>query len=153
MRYEGFSSQERMDEILDKIKKYGISSISKDEKDFLDSFKSGNTEELHNKLNFLENDIFFEDDSGYLKFEFKEYEDYGDEKHIIGTIYVPDMTFEDGSSIKGRIDGRIVVYPNGDTSPDFFVDDYDVFDFIEGLEYEFDSFIDYVVSEIENKEL
>ena len=31
MRYEGFSSQERLDEILDKISKYGIDSISNDE--------------------------------------------------------------------------------------------------------------------------
>jgi hypothetical protein len=34
MRYEGFSSSERLDEILDKILKFGIQSISREEKTF-----------------------------------------------------------------------------------------------------------------------
>jgi hypothetical protein len=153
MRYEGFTSQDRLDELLDKIKKYGLSSISTKEKEFLDSHKSGNPEEIHKKLNYLENEILFEDDSGRFKFEFKEIEDFGDETHIIGTLYVPDLEFDNGKKINGRIDGRIVVFSNGSTSPDFFINqDYDVFDLIEGLEHEFDIFIDYVVNEIGNKE-
>jgi hypothetical protein len=38
MRYEGYTSKERVDDILDKISKYGMKSITKLEKDFLDSF-------------------------------------------------------------------------------------------------------------------
>ena len=50
-----------------------------------------------------------------------------------------------------------VVYNDGNTSPDFYcyIDEnlyYDVFEFCNGLEYELDSFIDYVVSELENEE-
>ena len=99
MRYEGFSAQERQDEILDKISKYGISSITPDEKEFMDSWSQGKEEEVHRKLNYHENEIIFEDDSGLFKFEFQELEDYDDEKHIIGVIYVPDLTWEDGTPI------------------------------------------------------
>lgn len=160
MRYEGFSAQERQDEILDKISKYGIASLTSDEKEFMDSWSVGKEEEVHKKLNYHENEIVFEDDSGLFKFEFQELEDYGDEKHIIGVIYVPDLTWEDGTSIEGRLEGRIVDYGDGRTSPDFFLTtkhpktgkevQFDVFDFCGGMEYELDSFIDYVVSEIEN---
>ena len=162
MRYEGFSSQERQDEILDKISKYGIASLTHDEKEFMDSWSQGKQEEIHTKLNYHENEIIFEDDSGLFKFEFQELEDYGDEKHIIGVIYVPDLTGEDGKSIEGRLEGRIVDYGEGRTSPDFSLItkniktgkevELDVFDFCGGFEYELDSFIDYVVSEIENSD-
>jgi hypothetical protein len=37
MRYENYTSTERMDDILDKISKYGIDSLSDLEKEFLDS--------------------------------------------------------------------------------------------------------------------
>ena len=36
MRYEGYTSMERVDDILDKISKYGIESLSINEKNFLD---------------------------------------------------------------------------------------------------------------------
>ena len=104
----------------------------------------------------------FEDDSGLFKFEFQELEDYGDEKHIIGVIYVPALTWEDGTIVEGRLEGRIVDFGEGRNSPDFFLTtkdpktdkevQLDVFDFCGGLEYELDSFIDYVIIEIENTE-
>ena len=162
MRYEGFSSQERQDEILDKISKYGMPSLSHEERNFLDSYSKGTEEEAHKKMNFHENEVVFEDDKGYFKFEFENIEDYGDEKHIVGTIYVPDIVWEDGSMVEGRLEGRIISYGGGQTSPDFFavVKDtksgeevtYDIFEFCNGIEYELDSFIDYVVSEVENTE-
>jgi len=160
MRYEGFSAQERQDEILDKILKYGIASLTSDEKEFMDSWSVGKEEEFHKKLNYHENEIIFEDDSGLFKFEFQELEDYGDEKHIIGVIYVPDLVWDNGDKVEGRLEGRIVDFGEGRTSPDFFITvknpktkgeiQLDVFDFCSGFEYELDSFIDYVVSEIEN---
>jgi len=158
MRYEGFSSQERLDEILDKISKYGIGSISNYEKDFLDSHKSETQEEIHKKLQYKENEIIFEDDYNRFRFELNDIEDHGGELHISGTLYVPDISFENAQSIEGRIEGEIIVYPNNETSPNFYknIKDrnreivFDVFDFIEGLEYEFDSFIDYIVDEVKN---
>lgn len=158
MRYEGYSIQERIDDILDKISKYGISSLTPLEKEFLDSYSKGNEKEIHDKIAKEEQECVFEDDNGYFKFEHRETEDYGDEVHYIGTLYVPDLEFPNGKKLEGRLEGKIIVYENGQTSPEFYSvarkpnqDVYDVFEFCNGLEYELDSFIDYVVSELSEK--
>ena len=154
MRFESYSEQERLDDILDKISKYGEGSLTDLEKKFLKSWNTDSQSEVHDEIKWIENEQIFEDDNGYFKFEFKEWEDYGDEQHFIGTLYVPDMEFEDsGEKIEGRLDGRIIKYDNGMISPDFtHSEGYDVFDFCNGLEYELDSFLDYVISEIEQKQ-
>jgi len=57
---------------------------------------------------------------------------------------------ENGKKVVGILEGRIVRFENGTISPDFYSkDEYDIFEFCNGLEYELDSFIDYVVAEIE----
>lgn len=159
MRYEGYTTKERVDDILDKISKYGISSITPKERQFLDSHAAGKEEELHQELTKEESETVFEDDYGYFKFELSEVEDYGDEKHYIGTMYVPDLELPSGKKIKGILYGRIVSYENGTNSPDFYSeskrqneDNYDIFEFCNGLEYELDSFIDYIISELENSD-
>ena len=160
MRYEGYTSKERVDDILDKISKYGMSSLTPLEKEFLDSHKSGQEEELHDRLAKSETESVFEDDNGLFKFEFDSCEDYGEEVHYLGTLYVPDLELTNGKKIEGRLEGRIVVYQNGQISPDFYSiqkdnksgDHYDIFEFCNGLEYELDSFLDYVVSELEQKD-
>ncbi len=159
MRYEGYTSMERTDDILDKISKYGIKSLTQLEKEFLDSHKSGKEEEAHDKIAKEEIESVFEDDNGYFKFEHSETEDYGGEIHYIGTLYVPDLEWPNGKRLEGRLEGKIIVYSNGSTSPEFYSiskdpkshEYYDVFEFCNGLEYELDSFIDYVVSELEEK--
>ena len=104
----------------------------------------------------LESERVFEDDFGYFKFELEEIEDYGGEIHYKGTMYVPDLEFPTGKRIEGRLEGRIISYNNGSTSPEFDSvakqrkDRYDIFEFCNGLEYELDSFIDYVISELKN---
>lgn len=160
MRYEGYTSKERVDDILDKISKYGIKSLTPMEKEFLDSHKLGKQEELHDKLAKSETETTFVDDNGYFRFEFDSCEDYGNEVHYIGTLYVPDLEFENGKKIEGRLEGRIVVFENGSISPDFYSiqkdiksgDNYDVFEFCNGLEYELDSFLDYVIAELDQKD-
>lgn len=158
MRYEGYTVQQRVDDILDKISKYGMSSLREDEKEFLNAHKAGNEEEIHNKMIADESEKVFEDDNGYFKFEHSETEDYGDETHYIGILYVPDLVWPNGKKIEGRLEGRIIVYSSGQVSPDFYSvskkqneDNYDVFEFCNGLEYELDSFIDYVVGELESE--
>lgn len=155
MRYEGYSSKERVDDILDKISKYGIKSITNLEKEFLDAHALGSEEEVHKILTKEESETVFEDDYGHFKFELEEVEDYGDETHYIGIMYVPDLEFPNGKRIEGRLYGRIVVFENGTTSPDFYSeskhdneDSYDIFEFCNGLEYELDNFIDYIVKEL-----
>ena len=150
MRYEGYSSSERMDDVLDKISKYGISSLTQLEKEFLDSHKSGSEKESHDKISKEESETIFEDD--YFKFEFETWEDFGDEQHFIGILYVPDLELPDGRISEGRLEGKIIKFENGNISPDFYSKDgYDAFEFCNGLEYELDSFIDYVIAKIEEK--
>ncbi len=161
MRYEGYTSKERVDDILDKISKYGINSLTNLEKEFLDSHQLGTEEEIHDKITKEESETVFEDDDGLFKFEHQETEDYGDEIHYIGTLYVPDLVWSNGKKIKGILEGRIVVYQNGTNSPDFYsiekdpasLENYDVFEFCNGLEYELDNFIDYIVKELEEKNI
>ena len=156
MRYEGYSTAQRVDDILDKISKYGMKSLTSLEKEFLDAHKSGGEEAVHNALTKEESEKVFEDYAGMFKFEFDSIEEYGDEIHYLGTLTCPDLV-ENGKTISGRLEGRIVYYPETTfTSPDFGVQingkDFDVFDFCSGYEYELDSFIDYVVSELENQD-
>ena len=156
MRYEGYSTAQRVDDILDKISKYGMKSLTSLEKEFLDAHQSGGEEAVHNALTKEESEKVFEDYAGMFKFEFDSIEEYGDEIHYLGTLTCPDLV-ENGKTISGRLEGRIVYYPETTfTSPDFGVQingkDFDVFDFCSGYEYELDSFIDYVVSELENQD-
>lgn len=146
MMYEGYTTNQRKDDILDKISKYGISSLSKMEKEFLDSFSKGEENETHDRISKEESGKVFEE--GYFKFEYEETEDYGDELHHKGILYVPDLVFEDGKKIEGRLEGRLIVYKNGETSPEFYSaedKDYEIFDFCNGLEYELDSFFDDII--------
>ena len=133
------------------ISKYGIDSINKDEKELLDLYSTDSEEEINKKLISEVNKIF-EDNNGYFKFEYKRTVNLGDEEiQYIGTLYVPDLKLANGKLIKGKLEGKIVVYKNGQVSPDFFNNSkqsYDVFEFCNGLEYELDSFLDYIVCEL-----
>ena len=155
MLYENYTTLQRVDDLLDKISKYGIKSLTKLEKDFLDSYKSGNPEELHKILTKEESEKAFEDDMGYFRFELETIKDYGNEKHYIGILECPSIELED-EKIPGRLNGKIIVNNNGVLIPDFSFDTesgekYEVFDFCEGLEYELDSFLDYDVYELQNE--
>jgi hypothetical protein len=148
MRYEGYSTTQRVDDILDKISKYGMESLREDEIKFLNAHKYGNEQEVHDKMKFVENEVIFEDDWGYFKYEHERTEVCNNETHYIGILYVPDITLSNGNKVEGRLKGEIVVYKDGQISPDFHHDEYDVFEFCNGLEYELDSFLDYVVDEL-----
>jgi hypothetical protein len=144
------SASDRLDYLLDKISKYSISSISELELLFLDSYSSGEEYEIHEKLSI--NETIFVDDNEMFKFELSSIRRYKGETHYIGTIYVPDLLLFD-DIIPGILNGKIVQYENGTTSPDFFhtIDDikyWDIFDFCNGLEYELDNFIDRIIMEL-----
>jgi hypothetical protein len=155
MIYEEFSSQDKTDELLDKISKYGISSLTPHEKDFLDAVSTGDEEEVRTKMRDLDTDQVFEDT--YFKFELEDTKYEGDGICYIGTLYVPDLEFEDGRRIEGDLKGRIILHNNGSYALEFEKTtyekgkevEYDVFEFCNGLEYELDSFIDYVIQELE----
>lgn len=153
MRTE-YSISERVNDILDKISKYGMKSITKLEKEFLDSYSIGKENETHNKINKDEYEFIFEDEDGYFKFELIDIVEFEDEKHYNGVIYVPDIILKN-KKIEGRLEGNITVYLDGTISPDFYLISkktiYDIFEFCEGLEYELDNFVDYIIKKIERK--
>jgi hypothetical protein len=155
MRYEGYTTQQRVDDLLDKISNYGINSLNKLEKDFLDAHKMGKEEEVHNILTKKESECTFEDDSGMFKFEFDKLEKVEDEFRYYGTIYLPSLTIG-GKVISGKLYGYILYHTlSGFISPEFYKSenglDYEIFDFCSGNEYELDSFLEYVITEIEQK--
>ncbi len=151
MIYEEFSIQDKTNELLDKISKYGILSLTNHEKDFLDALSVGDEEIVKLKMDTLNTDQVFEDD--YFKFELDEikYEDDGIE--YLGTLYVPNLEFHNGNKIEGNLKGKIILTNSGSYSLYFEKkvkeEYYDVFEFCNGLEYELDSFIDYIIQELE----
>lgn len=153
LRYQGFSPQERLDEILDKISNYGLPSLNETESEFLNSYSIYKEDLIHKKLSLIENENIFIDDNEKFKFEYKNVKNYRNRKDIYGTIYVPDMTYK-GEVMKGRLEGKISKYKNGNVSLYFeskYPDECDIFEFCTGIEYELDGFIDYVVEEISKK--
>lgn len=154
MVHEEYSCQRRVDEILDKISKYGIYSVTNKEKDFLDAYSSGNKEKTLDRLSILDKDIMFE--SSYFKFELEDTIINNHDTTYKGTFYVPDLTLMDGSILEGNIYGELIVYRNGTYILNFdkkvtinnndFI--YEIYEFCEGLEYELDSFIDYIILEL-----
>ena len=145
--------------LLDKISKYGINSLTSFEKDFLDSYKEGKEEESHKELIKREIESVFVDDTGLFRFDFDSLDNFGEEWQYHGVLYLPDLRLPNGKILKGELKGYISYYHEaGLTTPEFFYltsngKIYEVFDFCEGFEYELDSFLDYVVMEIENKRI
>lgn len=151
MRYDGYTTAQRLDDILDKISKYGISSLRLDESEFLDSYKIGKEDEFHDRIKFKESEIIFEDE--YFKFELDKIIYLENNTQYLGTLYVPELIYHN-KKIDGRLSGKIIAYNSGQNVPDFeYVGSrvYDVFEFCTGMEYELDIFIDYVVAELYKK--
>lgn len=159
MKDGDYGIQKRVDDLLDKISKHGILTLTKLEIDFLDSFKNGEEEDFFKILLKDEADRTFIDDQGLFKFEYINKEVKKNKKttemetHYIGIIYCPDLKLSSGKKIPGRMSGKIVVLNDGFIIPEFFIknEKYDLYDFCEGLEYELDIFFDYVVQEIQER--
>lgn len=146
--------EERINFILDKINKYGISSLTPEEKAFLDAQKSGDkaSDEALKKLEKSEkvfNKTFSYEDEYTFTFKFKlltiDKEDSNSDDGIIttyhGIITLPNITTGDGEVIEGVIEGDIQLNEHGLIKTNFSKGDYTDFDFCEGLEYEYDNFI------------
>lgn len=149
MKSEIYTSDNRLNDILDKISNSGISSLSNSDKFFLDSYKNNNQEEIHKIMLNKELEYVFYDDNGLFKFELNKIEYNDDEIHYIGIIYVPDLKISNDKIIEGRLIGKIVECDNGDIYPDFSkIGKYDILDFCNSLEYELDLFLDFVIKKI-----
>ena len=104
-----------------------------------DSFnKKFNSDKIHST--YISDDGFFMfnvENVGYVK----------DELRISGVIFVPDLVVKK-RVIKGEIKGQIIVFNNTEVGLDFLKGKYDIFDFVNGLEYELDRFIDDLIISI-----
>jgi hypothetical protein len=60
---------------------------------------------------------------------------------------VPDLVIKK-RIVKGEIKGEIIVFNNTEVGLDFVKEKYDIFDFVNGLEYELDRFIDDLIINI-----
>ena len=134
--------------ILDKINNSGINSLSNLEREYLDAYSNDD----ENRMNLIEHSeeckTFHSNDSNFI-FKLKDIKYNGNLKKIYGTITVPNL--DSNNKIKVDIDGYIVVYPNHQVVLFFEKENQDIFEFCNGLEYELDSFIDYVISTIEDE--
>lgn len=152
IRFESYSIIDRLDDTLDKISRYGIDHLTNLETEFLNSFRDGKENEVHDKIKYLENEDIFEDTNGDFKFEYKASKGYKKSTHYYGTIYVPSICGRKGKIEEGCLNGKIVEHSNGNTSLHFISESgHDIFEFCSGIEYELDNFIDYVISEIGKK--
>lgn len=144
----------RVNEILDKIAKYGILTITILEKDFMDIYSLGIVSDTIKRLELLNNAFTYDDDN--FKFELKETIVMIDETYYIGTLYVPELVFSDGLIVEGNLEGKIISFNNGTYALEFDKNiqvkkkkiRYEVYDFCWGLEYELDNFIDYIIQEL-----
>ena len=151
MKYlKTFETHSYLDELLDKINASGYDSLTELEKDWLKAHSTNKKEEAE-KIERELGKRTFTSSNRLFSFDFIEMEDYGDEQIIKGTMYVPSIEFENGNKIEGQIEGQIEVY-NGVGVPNFqkeaFGTTYDILEFCDGLEYELDDFIQYIVGEL-----
>jgi len=139
--------EDRLNMILEKISKLGIKTLDKDEVTFLESYSIGNENETNKKISEKENKNLFLSDDGIFKFRLKNIECIEDIKYINGLLTVPDMMVKK-RTVKGELKGSILVFVDGSVAMDFSKGKYDVFEFIIGLEYELDCFVDDLVSKL-----
>lgn len=142
-----YSSQDRLNEILDKISQFGQASLSEYEQDFLNSYHDNQEEELNQILNELEYETLFDSDDGLFSFKLDELHQFEDQIHLVGTIKVPDMVLK-GKTISGYLFGKIIVYKKDQFAIDFSDGKYDIFEFCSGIEYELDTFIDEIIQKV-----
>lgn len=142
---------DHLDSILDKINKSGIDSLTSIEKDFLNAYSSGDENKMSH-IEKIEGQKLFVSNDKFFSFKYSHTEDYGESEgtRYYGTLTVPGLEWENRKTIDGELEGHIWAL-NGQNIPVFEKEDYDVLEFCNGLEYELDSFIDYVVSTIEDE--
>ncbi len=141
---------ERLNMILDKISSLGFPSLEKDELIFLKSYSTGKENEVNKKLSEEESNNTFISDDGNFIFKLESIEYIDDIQYINGTIMVPDLILKNKKRIKGELKGSIIIFSDINIAIDFHRGKYDIFEFVSGLEYELDCFVDDIVYKIEN---
>lgn len=144
------SVEDYLNEILDKISKFGLSFLTKAEKEFLDAYSNQDGDKMDKIQTEQVSRKFCSSD---LKFAFilVEIEKCGEDDILYhGELQVPDLKLDNGKVIHGILNGHIWSM-NGTNIPIFERQGYDILDFCDGLEYELDLFLDYVVLTIRDE--
>ena len=141
---------DNIDSILDKINKSGKTSLTLLELEYLNAYSNNDFSKM-DIIEKIEGQRTFYSNDGYFSFKYEYMEDYGGGKYYYGIISVPDLEFEDGSKIYGEIEGYIAVYKSGQIVLSFELEGYDILEFCNGLEYELDTFLEYVIFTIEDE--
>jgi hypothetical protein len=142
---------DRLNAILDKISKSGIRKLNKDEKLFLESYSHGKESEINKLLSDRENEKTFISDDGNFIFKLDNIEYIDDVQYINGILIVPDLVLTNKKIIKGELKGSVIVFIDGNLAIDFHNGRHDVFEFVAGLEYELDCFMDDLINKISNE--
>lgn len=132
-------SQEYTDEILDKISKNGIDSLTDKEREFLDSHKDGKEDETYEKIinEFSETIGNIE-----IKFIYEDTDkDDGFLTHYGKLILKDDKVYEFDGSIT-EFEGTFITDFENDIINDWIV--------MEGMEYEYEQFIEYIFGKLDN---
>lgn len=150
--------KEEINIILDKISEKGIKSLTENEKKFLDAYSTNEPIEKLKKIKFRGKEIVFKDDFGLFKFKYTGTMEYEDEIHYTGYMYIPDFNniAKTKNDSKIELEGKIITPKNDDIIIAEFekeVDDeiYNVYEFIEGMEFELDDFIEQILIVINNE--
>ena len=139
---------DRLNFILDKLLSHGLKSLSKKELEFLNSYNTNNEEIYNKKYNSDKQHSIYVSDDGYFMFHLESINYIKDELRITGIIFVPDLVIKK-RVIKGEIKGQIIVFNKTEVGLDFSLKGkYDIFDFVNGIEYELDRFIDDLIANI-----
>lgn len=133
-----------LNKILDKISYHGITSLSKDEIEYLNQYSLGNIDKKLEKSLSVDSGYIFTSKNRnvpIISFEYMETEDYGDEIIHKGTISFLDNEFEgsifcDGEGVFER--GEFYIYE--DDGHGNLEQIGDLYDIGEGLEHEIDQF-------------
>jgi len=126
--------------LLDKISRSGIDSLSDREMYFLNSHKTGNQDKVLDNIYEKE----FEDNIHGIevKFIYKNSKDYGNFLNHYGTMII---SYKNEYAFDGYISeyngGFITMFENDEIS------DWDLF---EGLEHEYEQFLEFIFNELES---
>jgi hypothetical protein len=143
-------NDEYLNEILDKISKFGLSFLTKAEREFLEAYSKEDGDKMMRIQTEQVSRRFYSSDSKFV-FTLTDIEKCASDDILYhGELLVPDYKLENGEVIRGILTGHIWSL-NGHNIPIFEKDGYDILDFCDGIEYELDLFLDYVVLTINDE--
>lgn len=151
--FEEHTTDSRLNYILDKISKNGMESLTNIEKQFLNAHQSDTAPKMNNMLNKVANDIsgnkVFNDENYGYKFIVDDISDEDKFFCINGKMTLPSIVLDGGQKINGELNGSIKINrENGSTDISFTKDGYSAYDFVQGDEYELESFINDIIDDL-----